>query len=172
MSTIASTSLDIRNSLLRSSMIGGLIIGTLHLIIQDWLVFDLIYKSPFFSTLQFIASGAMGNAAFEGGLATALLGVVLEFLMTIIIAGVFILGADRIPLLRRHVIVGSLLYGFGVFIVMTFIVLPLSAAPPLPAPTMFQIIEGIIEHILLIGLPLGILMQDPLGLSRTESNQI
>jgi hypothetical protein len=101
----------------------------------------------------------MGNAAFTGGLATALLGVILDFIMTTIMAGVFILSADRIPLLRRHVILGSLLYGFGVFIVMNFIVLPLSAAPALPAPPMWLFIEIILEHILLIGLPLGILVQ-------------
>ena len=100
----------------------------------------------------------MGKAAFAGGLATALLGAVLEFLMTFIIAGIFILSAYQIPLLRRYVIVGSLLYGVGVFIVMTFIVLPLSAAPPSPL-TVPQIIETIIEHILLIGLPLGILVR-------------
>jgi uncharacterized membrane protein YagU involved in acid resistance len=101
----------------------------------------------------------MGNAAFTGGLATALLALILEFVMTIIIAGVFILVADRIPLLRRHVIPGSLLYGFGVFIVMNFIVVPLSAAPPLPAPPMWLFIEIILEHILLVGLPLGLLVR-------------
>jgi hypothetical protein len=82
-----------------------------------------------------------------------------EFVITTIIAGVFILSADRIPLLRRHVIPGSLLYGFGVFIVMNFIVLPLSAAPPLPAPPMWLLIEIILEHVLLIGLPLGLLVR-------------
>ena len=101
----------------------------------------------------------MGNAAFTGGLATALFSAILEFIMTIIIAGIFILSADRIPLLRRHVIPGSLLYGFGVFIVMNFIVVPLSAAPPLPAPSMWLFIETILEHILLAGLPLGLLVQ-------------
>ena len=159
MTTIASTSPTTNNSLLRLSVIGGLIIGILHLIIQAWFVFSFLGKTPFISALQYIASGAMGNAAFTGGLATALLGLVLEFLMTIIIAGVFILSADRIPLLRQHVIVGSLLYGFGVFIVMVFIVLPLSAAPPLPAPQIWLFIEIILEHILLIGLPLGILVR-------------
>jgi hypothetical protein len=79
--------------------------------------------------------------------------------LTIIIAGVFILSADRIPFLRRNVIPGSLLYGFGVFIVMNFIVQPLSAAPALPAPPMWLLIEIVLEHILLIGLPLGILVQ-------------
>jgi hypothetical protein len=138
---------------------GGLILGMLHLIIQSWFVFSFLEKNPFISTLQYVASGAMGNAAFAGGPATALLGLVLDFFMTTIMAGVFILSADRIPLLRSHVIPGSLLYGFGVFIVMNFIVLPLSAAPPLPAPPMWLFIEMILEHILLIGLPLGILVQ-------------
>ena len=159
MSTIASTSPTTRNSFLRTTVIGGLILGMLHLIIQSWLVFSLLEKNPFISVLQYVASGAMGNAAFTGGPATALLGLVLDFLMTTIMAGVFILSADQIPLLRSHVIPGSLLFGFGVFIVMNFIVLPLSAAPPLPAPSMPLFIEMILEHVLLIGLPLGILMQ-------------
>ena len=159
MSAIASTSLNNRNSLLHSSVIGGLIIGTLHLIIQVGIVFSFLGKTPLMNALQYIASGAMGNAAFTGGLATALLGVVLELLMTIIIAGVFMASVDRIPILRRHVIVGSLLYGFGVFIVMNFIVLPLSAAPMLPVPPMWLLMEIILEHILLIGLLLGILVR-------------
>jgi hypothetical protein len=159
MSTIASTFVGHRYSPLRLSVIGGLVIAMLHLTIQSWFVFSILEKTPFISVLQYVASGAMGNAAFMGGFATALLGLVLEIVMTTIIAGVFILSADRIPLLRRHVIPGSLLYGFGVFIVMNFIILPLSAAPPLPAPPMWLLIEIILEHVLLIGLPLGLLVR-------------
>jgi uncharacterized membrane protein YagU involved in acid resistance len=98
-------------------------------------------------------------AAFEGGIATALLGVFFHLIISFVMAGVFFLSADRIPLLRRYAIAGSLLYGFGVFIVMNMIVTPLSAAPPLPAPTLPWLIEAIIEHVLAIGLPLGILVQ-------------
>ena len=159
MSTITGTSSNNRNSLLRSSVIGGLIIGLLHVIIQIGIFFSLIGKTSFFTDLQFITSGAIGNAAYAGGFVTALLGLILEILMCIIIAGVFIVSANRIPLLRRYVIPGSLLYGIGVFIVMNFIVLPHSAAPPLPAPTMSQLIEVVLEHILIIGLPLGLLVQ-------------
>ena len=159
MSTIASTFSNSRSSLLRLSVIGGLIIGLLHLIIEDWLVFSLLYKSPFISVLQFIASAALGNAAFASGIATALLGLLFHFFTAFVIAAVFIVSANRIPLLRRNLILGSLLYGFGAFVVMNFIVLPLSAAPALPAPTPFQLIETIIDHMLTIGLPLGILLQ-------------
>ena len=159
MSTIASTSLATRNSLLRLSVIGGIITGLLHFLVQIGIVFGLILKTPIISSLQYVASGAMGDAAFTGGLATALLGLVLDFIMTTIMAGVFILSVDRIPLLRRHVIPGSILYGFGVFIVMNLIVLPLSAAPALPAPPLWLLIELVLQHILLIGLPLGILVR-------------
>ena len=161
MSTIASMPPNSRNSLLRLSVIGGLIIGAIHLVIQAWIVFILILKlAPSFTIgAQYIASGVMGNAAYTGGFATALLGVILEVVMTIIIAGIFIFSADRIPLLRKNVIVGSLLYGIGVFVVMNFVVLPLSAATVSAPPPMGLLIEIIVEHMLLIGLPLGILVQ-------------
>ena len=159
MSAIASTSPNSQDSFLRLSVIGGLIIGALHVIVQVGIVFGLILKSPFMTSLQYVASGIMGDAAYAGGLGTALLGLILEFVMTIIIAGIFIFSADRIPLLRKNVIVGSLLYGFGVFIVMNFIVQPLSAAAVLPPPPMWLLIELILEHILLIGLPLGIIVR-------------
>ena len=161
MSAIASTSTNNNNSLLRLSVIGGLIMSTLHLFLQQWIFTVLIAKlAPSFTVvLQYVASGLLGDAAYTGGFATALLGLILEYLMCIIIAGIFIFSADRIPLLRKNVIVGSLLYGFGVLIVMNFVVQPLSAAATLPAPPMGLLIEIVLEHMLLVGLPLGILVQ-------------
>jgi hypothetical protein len=158
MSAITSMSLANRNSLLRSIALGGMFIFIIQSI-HSWIVPTLIQKTPFIVVWQYIASGVLGMAAFEGGIATALLGLFLHLIISLVIAGVFILSADLFPLLRRYPIAGSLLYGFGVFIVMNIIVTPLSATPPLPAPTMPWLIEAIIEHVLAIGLPLGILVQ-------------
>ncbi|HZD41079.1 MAG TPA: hypothetical protein VE131_10185 [Terriglobales bacterium] len=158
MTTITSTSLNIRNSILRSIALGGMMVGLLHLIIQDGLVFSLLGQKPFILVLQYVASGALGNAAFAGGLAIALLGLIIHFLISFVVAGVFILSADRISLLRRNVIFGSILYGVGVFVVLYFVILPLSAAPPVPPKTM-DVIELIIEHVLVIGLPLGLFVR-------------
>lgn len=159
MSTITSTFPISNNSLLRLSVIGGLITGALHVIIQAFGMFVLVVKaSTFMAAMQYVASGLLGDAAYAGGSATALLGFILEFVMTTIIASIFIFSASRIPLLQKNVIVGSLLYGIGVFIVMNFIVLPLSAAQILPPPPTWLLIEIILEHTLLIGLPLGILV--------------
>jgi len=159
MSTIASSFPTTRNSLLRQIALGGLIVGTADAIIYHLLVTSVLGGVPLTAVYQYIASGALGESAYAGGIATALLGVLIHFFIAFVIAGVFILSATRISLLRRYSIVGSLLYGFGVFIVMTMIVTPLSAAPPIPAPTTPQLIVTIVDHILVVGLPLGILVQ-------------
>ena len=166
MSTIASTSLTTRNSLLRLSVIAGLICGAGDVIIYHWFVQNVLGGVPLISLYQYIASGALGESAFAGGIPTALLGVLFHFIFSIVIAGVFILAVDRIPLLRRHIIPGSLLYGFGVFIVMNMIVTPLSATPPLPTPTTSELIVAIIVHILVAGLLLGIVVR-----RNTSANQ-
>ncbi len=159
MSTIASTSPTTRNTLLRPIALGGLIIGTADAIIYHWIVSSVLGGYPLTTVYQYIASGALGESAFAGGIATALLGVLFHYIVSFVVAGVFILSANRVSLLRRYPIVGSLLYGFGVFIVMNMIVTPLSAAPPLPAPTTPQLIVNIMDHVLIVGLPLGILVQ-------------
>jgi len=159
MSAIASTSPSIRSSLLRQIVLGGLMIGTADVIIYHWFVSSVLGGYPLTSVYQYMASGALGESAFAGGIATALLGVLFHFMVSFVVAGVFILSANRISVLRRYPFVGSLLYGFGVFIVMNMIVIPLSAAPPLPAPTTPQLVMNILDHILVVGLPLGIIVQ-------------
>lgn len=158
MSAIASKSLDTRNLRLRTIVLGGMFIFIAQAI-HMWIVPVLIQGTPFMVAWQYIASGALGMAAFEGGIATALLGVFFHLIISFVIAAVFVLAVERIPLLRRNLIIGSLLYGFGVFIVMHMIVTPLSATPPIPPPTLPWLFESVIEHILLVGLALGIIVQ-------------
>jgi hypothetical protein len=159
MSTISLTSTSKSKSLLRLITLGGLIIGTADAVVYHWFVSSVLGGSPLTSVYQYIASGALGESAFAGGIATTLLGVLFHYNISFNAAGVFVLSAGRISLLRRYPVVNSLLYGFGVFIVMNMIVIPLSAAPPLPAPTTPQLIILILVHILVIGLPLGILVR-------------
>ncbi|HET9907945.1 MAG TPA: hypothetical protein VFQ23_14940 [Anaerolineales bacterium] len=159
MSTIANKPPTSSNSLLRLSVVTGLVISTADMIIYNWLVVSILFGIPLITFFQYIASGALGESAFAGGIATAFIGVLFYFLISIVVAGVFILGVDRIPLLRRHIIPGSLLYGFGVFIVMNMIVTPLSATPPIPAPTTQELILIIVDHLLFYGLLLGILVR-------------
>jgi hypothetical protein len=82
----------------------------------------------------------------------------IHFFVSFLVTAVFLLAADRIPLLRRYAIPASLVYGFGVFIVMNMIVTPLSLTPELPPPSMSELILAVLDHMLVIGLPLGIIV--------------
>lgn len=158
MSAIASQPLSTRKSLLRPIAIGGIIIAILQLLHQ-WILVTVLGKMPYILVLQYIASGALGEAAFTGGITTAAIGLIFHLFISLAVAAVFILSADRIPLLRRYPIPSALVYGLGVWFVMNVIVTPLSAAPPLDAPTTPQLIVAIVEHMLAIGLTLGILVR-------------
>jgi len=76
-----------------------------------------------------IASGLLGKAAFGGGDLVMLVGLVLQWGMSVLIAAIYSLAAHRFPELARRWMLGGALYGVIVFIVMNFLIVPLSAAP-------------------------------------------
>src|SRR5262249_15968424 len=84
------------------------------------------------------ASGLLGKAAYDGGAATALLGLAVHFLIAFAAATVFVLASERLPALRRAAVGWGLAFGVAVFALMSFLVLPLStiraSLPPRPPP--------------------------------------
>lgn len=77
---------------------------------------------------QSVASGLLGReAALAGGVATGLLGLGLHFVMTTIMAAAYYAAATRIPLLVKRAVPCGLAYGLGIYLVMNYVVLPLSA---------------------------------------------
>lgn len=105
----------------------GLIAGTI-----DIFAASLINGISPLIILRAIASGLLGRAAFHGGLPgglpVPLLGLVLQWAMSLLIAAIFVFAARRLSWLTRRWVVGGLLYGVAVFVVMEFVVVPLSAA--------------------------------------------
>lgn len=98
---------------------------------------DLIYCLLFWSTqgvspvriLQGIAAGALGRASFDGGVATALLGAGFQWFIGACYVLAYALAARRLPLLRMHPHRYGIAYGMLLDLVMSNIVVPLSAAP-------------------------------------------
>jgi hypothetical protein len=101
---------------------------------------------------QGIASGLLGRSAFEGGMATALLGVLLHFSIAFAVVITYHLAARRIPQLTRRAWIYGPLYGILVYAVMTFIVIPLSAIGP-RSPSTGVLLNGLLIHALGVGLP-------------------
>lgn len=106
--------------------------------------------------LQSVASGVLGSAAYEGGAETAALGLGLHFLNAFIIATIFFLAARAMPsLVRRPIATGSV-YGSVVYVVMNWVVIPLSAIGGIPRPSMPTLVTSVLVHMFLIGVPIAL----------------
>jgi hypothetical protein len=131
---------------LRATLLGGLVAGALDFASAIWL-----YKAPPMAIARSVASGWLG----AGGTQAAVIGIVSHFALMTLIAGVYVLAARRIPWLKSSWIIGGLIYGVCVYGIMNAIVVPLSAAPARTAPPDKLLIEAVIGHMLLIGLPIA-----------------
>jgi hypothetical protein len=136
----------------RALLYGTLAVGVLDLL--DALVFFGLRGAQPVRVLQAIASGLLGRAAFGGGAAAALLGVILHFFIAFCVVAVYLAASRRIPALARHAFVFGPLYGLAVYAVMNGVVLPLSATTPVSGPRPLPVlVNGLLIHALGVGLP-------------------
>ncbi|MBY0459320.1 MAG: hypothetical protein K2V38_18480 [Gemmataceae bacterium] len=144
--------------LLRAVAYGGLVSGVLDAT-NGVIAFGLYGMNPI-QVLQFIASGAFGPAALEGGQLTAFgllmaaAGAGFHFVIAFVAAAVFAVAAQSLPVLRRNWVVAGLLYGAWVWVFMNLIVLPFTAVVPGPSGVGL-LLNGVIGHALFVGLPIA-----------------
>lgn len=103
-------------------LVGGLVAGTL-----DIGAAALINMIDPRTILRFIAGGVLGKAALQGGAAAAWLGLFLQWGMSLAIAAIFVFAALRLRWLTARPVLAGLAYGVVVFVVMNYVVMPLSA---------------------------------------------
>jgi hypothetical protein len=107
--------------------------------------------------LQGIASGLLGQRSFEGGMATAGLGLAIHFLIAFTAAAVFYAASRKFSSLTQHAVVSGFLYGIAVYIFMYWIVVPL--AFPTARHSISRDVAAVIIHIVLIGLPISLVVR-------------
>ncbi len=146
----------LRSRAFQSIMFGGLSVGVLDGLAAVTLT--ILYGRSPSRMFQSIASGLIGSASYQGGWATTLLGVSLHFLIAFIWATIYYGGSLKIPSLTLRPFICGPLYGVVVYFAMQMIVLPLSAIrkPPFTFAQPLQMLQGIIVHILFVGLPIAI----------------
>src|SRR5215204_2263553 len=92
-------------------LLGGIAIGVLDFL-DATLFFGLYSGAPFQRVWQGVSSGLLGSeAARAGGWNTALLGILLHFVVSFCIATVYYIAARNIPFLIRRPIVSGLIFG-------------------------------------------------------------
>jgi hypothetical protein len=114
-------------TLWRPILIAAFIAGALDLIYASIHIGSYYQMEPM-QIFQSIARGVLGPAAMKGGWVSASLGIALEFMLTLIMAAVYIIPATHITDLRKYWWLLGPCYGVVVMVVMYTVVLPLSAA--------------------------------------------
>jgi hypothetical protein len=105
--------------------------------------------------LQSIAAGLIGKDSFGGGMGTVALGALLHVFIACVMAAVYYLGCRRWPALYQRPVFFGTVYGVLLYLAMTYVVLPLSQASPLPfIPSWF--VASVASHILFVGIPIAL----------------
>jgi hypothetical protein len=134
---------------------GGLAAGFLD-IAYAFVVSSMAGGSPLIVS-QYIASGLLGPAAFGGGLHTALAGLLLHFLMAILIAAIFLLASRELPILVERPVMCGIAYGLTVYVVMNYLVVPLSNVPDgAGVPRLPRLLGDLAIHAFGVGLPIAL----------------
>lgn len=106
---------------------------------------------------QGIASGALGARAFSGGKKIAAVGLLFHFAIAFVVAAVYYALSRVWPFLIEMPFLWGAVYGTAVHVMMSRIVLPLSAAPKRVFSAKAFLIQLAI-HICFVGLPIALIV--------------
>ncbi len=138
---------------LRAIGLSGLVAG----IVELAGAYAIYRPTRLLGPLHSIASGALGSAAFQGRVPTALVGLVAHFVVAFGAAAVFVLARPHVAVLRRSPVVIGPIYGVVVWFAMNYAVIPLSAIGRFPAGFTSTTALVVLLHMVGVGLPIALL---------------
>jgi len=118
----------------------------------------LLLGNPPVRIFLFIAAGFLGKAALKGGTEVVVLGTTIHVFVSVVAAAVYVFAArlwDDV-LIRKPVISG-MAFGAVCYVVMTLLVVPLSAIGYRANPSIVNIWLSIAIHVFAFGLPIGLI---------------
>jgi hypothetical protein len=134
--------------MLVAATVAALVVGAL-----DFCVVRVYWDSAGISFArigQSVARGWYGDASFAGGVTTALLGTLTHFAIMFAFMLFYLLAAQRIGFMRRKPVLAAIAYGLASFVLMNYVVVPLSrAAHPMKYDAWFLTSIGV--HVFLVG---------------------
>jgi Na+/alanine symporter len=139
------------DSAILAIVVGGLVAGTLDLT-QAVILFGKNVPLA-------IAGGLLGPQAFRGGAGTYILGVLLHFFIACSAAAIYFAASRKLRFLTEHPLVCGLFFGAAVQLVMSLVVLPLSALHAMGPYTYRDLVLGYLVHMVIVGLPISFSVQ-------------
>ena len=132
-----------RHPALTAILWGGFVAGTI-----DVGAASLISGYNPMVILKYIAAGLLGKPSMAGGVSNAVLGLVLQWAMSLIIAAIFVLATRRRIATTRQWPIWGVAYGAIVFFVMNYVVVPLSAIHAVPHFSVFSFVANLAAMLL------------------------
>jgi Na+/alanine symporter len=102
-----------------------------------------------------IAGGLLGRQAVQSGAGTYILGVLLHFFIACSAAATYYAASRKLRFLTEHPLVCGLVFGAAVEEVMSLVVLPLSALNARGPYELHDLIQGLLVHMVVVGLPIS-----------------
>ena len=140
---------------LRYVLAGGLVAGAL----------DITYACVFWAIkagvpaqriFQSVAAGLLGKASFTGGWGTAVLGLGLHFFIATTMSVTYYVVSRRLPVLAEQPVPFGAAYGLLLYVIMNYVVVPLSAAGGGGRKDPLWVGLSIVVHVVLIGIPIAL----------------
>lgn len=153
---------------LRTILWAGLVCGTMD--ITAALTVYPYFGAKRIPLLQGIAAGILGEQSFQGGWATAALGLLCHYFIAYSAATVFYFVSRRMAWLIEHAVAAGVLYGITVYYVMGWIIVPLSRARKFGFSYKMMMI-GIVIHIICVGLPIALVVRRFSGQNKEIVNE-
>lgn len=139
--------------LLRTILYAGLTVGVLDAIAAT--VNSAVRGGTPIRVFQYVASGVLGQSAFQGGWATYALGLLLHFVVAFGASVVFILAGRLVPVISRiPFYISGPIYGVLVYFIMRDVIVPMSLVTRLNYNAS-AVTVGLIIHILFVGTPIA-----------------
>jgi hypothetical protein len=133
--------------------LAGLLAGALDITATSTLM--SLQGMPLERLWQGIASGALGTSAFKGGKKTAVLGLFFHFAIAFTVAAIYYATSHKLPITTERPILCGILYGVIVHLIMSRVVVPLSAVPKREFSAKAFVTQLFI-HICFVGLPIAL----------------
>ena len=134
--------------------IGGAVLIDLHLCVTDTFIFR--NATPLL-VMQWDASNALGSAAYQGGWATAALGTLMHFIVSILWAAVFVTAAMRYRWLATRPILSGALLGVVAMAVMRAVI-HFGHAIVRPFPAFEYFLNLVVAHVVFFGIPVALIV--------------
>ena len=144
-------------SALKTILLAWLTAGCLDLLGAITVYSLIMQRVTTMRLLQGIARGALGNSAYEGGIATALAGIGFHFIIAFCFTVFYFFIFPYISFLKKQRIISGLLYGIFVWCVMNLAVLPLLHIANIPTKW-DSITRGALILMFCIGLPISLIV--------------